>query len=64
MQDLHLAVFGVAAEADHGGDVEVEFPERFRQAVRAPVLLLVGDAGTGTEVADEIGLGEDDSAAR
>src|SRR4051812_28010287 len=34
MQDIHGSVFGVAAETNHCGDVEIEFPKRLRQTVR------------------------------
>src|SRR6266478_6601780 len=31
MQDLHASIFGVAAETNHRGDVEIEFPKRLRE---------------------------------
>src|ERR1051325_6489770 len=58
-QNVYGAVFGIAAETNHCWDVEVEFPKRLRQAVCGPVLFLARDAGAGTKVSNEIGLGED-----
>src|SRR5947208_10635243 len=57
MQDLHSSIFGVAAETDHCGDVEVEFPKRLRQTVRRPELFLARNPGAGTEITHQIGLG-------
>src|SRR5215468_5449131 len=40
MQNLHSAIFGVAAETNHCGDVKIEFPKCFRQTVSGPILFL------------------------
>src|SRR5438094_127775 len=45
MQDLHSAIFGVAAQTNHCGDVEIEFPERLGQSVGGPELFLARNAG-------------------
>src|SRR5205823_8078358 len=63
MQDLDCWIFGVAAETNHCGDVEIEFPKRLRQTVRRPVLFLARNAGAGTEITDQIGLGQNDSSS-
>src|SRR3981189_2266113 len=61
MQDLYGSIFGVAAETNHCGDVEIEFPKRLRQTVRRPELFLARNAGARTEITHQIGLGENDS---
>ncbi|KAG0506349.1 MAG: hypothetical protein Udaeo_02720 [Candidatus Udaeobacter sp.] len=61
MQDLHGSIFGVAAETNHCGDVEIEFPKRLRQTVRGPELFLARNPGAGTEITHQIGLGQNDS---
>src|SRR4030095_10480390 len=55
-QDLHGAIFGVAAQTNHCGNVEIEFPKRFRQTVRGPILFLTCHAGAGAEITHQIGL--------
>src|SRR4051812_43145767 len=45
MQDLDCSIFGVAAETNHCGNVEIEFPKRLRQSVRRPVLFLTRNSG-------------------
>src|SRR6266478_7025148 len=50
MQDLHGSIFGVAAETNHCGDVEIEFPKRLRETVCGPVLFLARNPGAGTEI--------------
>ena len=37
---------------DHGGNIEIEFPERLGQSVRRPILFLARDAGAGAEISD------------
>src|SRR5437762_11794609 len=60
-QNVHSAIFGVAAQTNHCGNVEIQFPKRLRQTVRGPVLVLTRDAGAGTEITHQIGLSENDS---
>src|SRR5207248_11038148 len=61
MQDLHSAIFGVAAQTNHCGNVQIEFPKRLRQSVRRPELFLASNAGAGTEITHQIGLRQNDS---
>ena len=59
--DVHAAILCVSAQTNHGRNIEIEFPKCFGQSVRRPKLLLTRDTRTGTEIADEIGLGQNDS---
>jgi len=61
MQDLHGSIFGVAAETNHRGDVEIEFPKRLRETVRGPVLFLARNPEPEPKITHQIGLGQDDS---
>src|SRR6266436_6075083 len=61
-QNLYCAIFGIAAQTNHCGDVEIEFPKRLRQTVRGPVLFLARNPGTGTEITDQIWLSQNDSS--
>src|SRR4029077_15410652 len=45
MQDFHGAIFGVAAETNHCGDVYLELPKCLCQTVRRPELFLARNAG-------------------
>src|SRR5437667_10158422 len=60
-QNVHSAIFGVAAQTNYCGNVEIEFQKRLRQTVRGPVLCLARNAGAGTEIADQIRLSQNDS---
>src|SRR5262245_1401652 len=60
-QNVHSAIFGVAAQTNHCGDVEIEFPKRLRQSVRGPVLFLARNARTGAEITNQVRLCENDS---
>src|SRR5215471_18518017 len=57
-QNLHGAIFGVTAQTNYCGDIEIKFPKRFRQTVRGPVLFLARNPGAGTEITNQIGLGQ------
>src|SRR6266511_3331053 len=61
MQDLHGSIFSVAAQTNHCGNVKIEFPKRLRQTVSGPELFLARNAGAGTEITHQIGLGQNDS---
>src|SRR5215831_8970932 len=61
MQNVNSAIFRVPAETYHRGNVEIEFPKRLRQTVRGPILFLARNPGPRAEVADQVGLGENDS---
>src|SRR5439155_21196910 len=58
MQNLHSAIFGVAAQTNDRRNIEIEFPKRLRQTVRRPVLFLARDTGAGTEITHQPRLGE------
>ena len=45
LQDLNGSIFGVAAETNYRGNIEIAFPERLRQTVRGPILFLARNAG-------------------
>src|SRR6516165_7354068 len=60
-QNLHSAIFGVAAQTNYRRNVESELPERFRQTVRGPVLFLARNPGAGTEITNQIGLDQNNS---
>ena len=61
MQNIDRAIFGVAAQTNHGGNVEIEFPKRLGQSVGRPILFLARNAGARTEISHQLGLGQNDS---
>src|SRR6516164_58554 len=49
-QNVYSAIFGIAAQTNHRGNVEIEFPKCLRQTVRGPVLFLARNTGARTEI--------------
>src|SRR5438874_6357088 len=62
MQNVHGAIFSVAAQTNHNGNVEIEFPKGLRQTVRGPVLFLARYTRAGTEITNQVRLGQNDSS--
>src|SRR6266508_903566 len=61
MQNIHGTVFGVAAQTNYSGNVEIKFPKCFSQSVSGPILFLARDAGARAEIYDQVRLGQNDS---
>src|ERR1700682_595210 len=40
----YVRTFGVAAQANHRGNIQIKLPECFGQSIRGPILLLARDA--------------------
>src|SRR5438874_17144 len=61
LQNLHRAIFGVAAQTNDGGNIEIEFPKCLGQSVSRPILFLARNTGARTEISHQLGLSQNDS---
>src|SRR5438309_3105479 len=53
LQNVHGAIFSVATQANHRGNIEIELPKSFGHSIGGPILFLARDAGARTEVSHQ-----------